>query len=264
MTSKPPASWLIPLAKAGYAAKGIVYGTIGTMALLAAIGKGGDVLGSSGALEEIGSKPFGVLILVIIGIGLLAYSIYRLLCVFFDAEHEGSDEKGLAKRAGYLGSGLAYGALGAKAITGIVSSSGGEEKMTSGVLQIPGGNIVVSVIALAIIAAGIFQWIKAIKGTYKSKFTLDSFVGKKRHWIERSAKIGLIARGIVFPIIGGFLLLAAIQSDPSEAMGIQQALEKIQSQAFGAILLGLTAAGLISYGIYCWVLAIYGNFGRKN
>ncbi len=265
MNSNTSQTWIKPLARTGYAAKGIVYLTIGIMALLAAFGKGGDLIGSSGALEELASKPFGSALLVILGVGLLAYSAYRLLCTFVDSENEGEDGTGLAKRAGYLGSGLVYGALGVTALTGLGGGSGGgQEEMTSKALEIPGGAFLVGAVAVGIIIAGILQWVKAIKGTYRNKFTLDSLAASKRDWIEKSAKFGLISRGIVFPVVGIFLLIAAFQSDPSEAKGIGEALGKIAQQSYGAILLGVTAAGLVCYSVYCAVLARYGDFGNAR
>ncbi len=234
------------------------------MALLVALGKGGEILGSSGALREIASKPLGTVALIVIGVGLLAYSVYRFLCSIFDAEREGKDGNGIAKRIGFLASSLSYAALGIGALTGLRGSSGGEEKMTSGVLQMPGGALIVGAVAIAIIVGAVFQWVNAFKGKYRSKFTLDSFVSGKRQWIERTAKFGLIARGIVFSIIGGFLLVAAVQSDASEAMGLGQALGKLQEQSYGSVLLGVTSAGLICYAIYCGVLVIYGDFGKRS
>lgn len=264
MTTNSP-SWIKPLARTGYAAKSVVYLIIGIMALLAAFGKGGDLIGSSGALRELASKPFGATLLTVLGVGLLAYSAYRLLCAFIDCENEGEDGSGLAKRAGFLGSGLLYGALGVTALTGLGGSSGsGEEQVTSKAMEVPGGILLVGAVALGIIVAGIFQWVKAIKGKYRSKFTLDSFAASKRNLIDKAAKFGLISRGIVFPIIGIFLLTAAIQSDPSEAKGFGEALGKIASQSFGKILLGVTAAGLVCYAFYCMILAVYGNFGKKR
>ncbi len=261
-------SWISPLARAGYAAKGIVYAIIGVMALLTAFGKGGDILGASGALNEIAKKPFGAVMLGIVGVGLLAYCIYRLLCVFVDAENEGDDKSGLAKRAGYLGSGLAYGALSFTAFSGFfgggTSSGGGEEQAAAKAMSIPGGHIAVGIIGAAIILAGIFQWVKAFKGSYKRKFSLDSMVAKRRDLVNHTAKAGLIARGIVFPIIGGFLIHAALQSDPSEAKGLGEALKELAEQSYGWILLGITAAGLLCYGAYCGILAVYGNFGTNN
>ncbi len=257
-------SWIAPLARTGYAAEAIVYLIIGAMALLASLGKGGGLIGSSEALRELASKPFGGVLLIVLGFGLLAYSAYRLLCAFVDCENEGEDGSGLSKRLGYLASGLVYGSLGVTALTGLGWGSGGkEEKMTSQALEIPGEIVLVGAVALAIVGAGVFQIVKAVKGSFRHKFTLDSFAATRRNWIEKSAKFGLISRGIVFLVIGFFLLTAAVQSDPSEAKGFGEALAEISQQTYGAILLGLTAAGLICYSVYCSVLSIYGNFGSR-
>ena len=257
--------WIKPLARTGYSAKGVVYLTIGIMAFLAAVGKGDELIGSSGALQELASKPFGSALLIILGVGLLAYSAYRLVCSFLDSENEGDDGKGLAKRVGYAASGLVYGALGITALTGLSGGSGDSEKeMTSKAMEVPGGEILVGVVALGVIVAGIFQWVKAAKGTYQQKFALDSFAATKSHWIDRAAKFGLIARGVVFLIAGIFLLIAAVQSDPSEALGFGDALGKIAAQGYGHLMLGAIAVGLICYSAYCAVLAIYGKFGSSR
>ncbi len=260
-------AWISPLARAGYGAKGVVYAIIGVMSLLVAFGKGGEILGSSGALKELGEKPFGAVLLSVVGIGLAAYSIYRLLCAFVDAEREGDDKSGLAKRIGYAGSGIAYAVLAVAAFSGLKGSSGGgsggEQAAAAKVIGMPGGEWIVGAVGAGIVLAGIFQWVKAIKGSYKEKFSLDQFAAKRRDLVNHAAKAGLIARGIVFPIIGGFLIMAAVQSDPSEAKGLGEALGELAKQSYGGILLGLTAAGLLCYGFYCWILALYGNFGRR-
>lgn len=254
-------SWISPLATSGYAAKGVVYGIIGVLAAMTAFGEGGAITGSDGALREVGSFPLGDVLLVVIGIGLLAYGIFRLLGAFIDLESEGSDKSGLAKRLGYLGSGVAHLGLATAAFGGLGGSgSGGEKALTAKVLGWPGGPWLVGLVGVAIIAAGIFQWIKAIKGSYATKFSLDKYTAGKRHWIERAAKLGLAARGVVFPIIGWFLIRAALQHDPSETKGIGGALETLSQQDFGPWLLGVTAIGLVCYGIYCEVLAIYGRW----
>ena len=256
-------SWISPLAKTGYAAKGLVYVIIGYLAAETAFGDGGLITGPSGALHEIRSQPFGQTLLVIVGVGLLAYALFRLLGAFMDVENEGEDGEGLAKRAGYFGSGVSNGALGIAALTGLSGGGGGEsgDTLTAKVLAMPAGQWLVGALGVAIILAGIFQWVKAIKGKYKSKFTLDSYTADKRRWIERIAISGLCARGVVFPIIGFFLIRAAMQSDPSETKGLGEALETLSRQAYGVWLLGITAVGLVCYGVYCWVLTIYGNFG---
>jgi len=61
----------------------------------------------------------------------------------------------------------------------------------------------------------------------------------------------------VFLIIGGFLIVAAWQHDPSEARGLGGALATLQQQVYGQILLGIVAVGLIAFGVYSLLEARY-------
>jgi len=70
---------------------------------------------------------------------------------------------------------------------------------------------------------------------------------------------GIGARGLVFNIIGILLIIAGLQSDPSQAEGLGGALRELQAQTFGWIFLGLTAAGLAAFGIYKLAQAAYGR-----
>jgi hypothetical protein len=73
----------------------------------------------------------------------------------------------------------------------------------------------------------------------------------------RAGKLGLIARGVVFLIIGGFLIQAAWHIDASRARGLSGALEALARQPNGALLLGATAVGLAAFGVYSLLLARY-------
>jgi uncharacterized protein DUF1206 len=48
-----------------------------------------------------------------------------------------------------------------------------------------------------------------------------------------------------------FVIRAALQYDPKEAIGPHGALQKLASAAYGPYLFGFTAAGLIAYGLFC-------------
>jgi hypothetical protein len=72
-----------------------------------------------------------------------------------------------------------------------------------------------------------------------------------------SGVFGHLARGVVFALIGVFLGKAAIEYDPSEAVGIDGALLKLAQHDQGPLLLGAVAAGLIIYALYCLVEARY-------
>ncbi len=57
--------------------------------------------------------------------------------------------------------------------------------------------------------------------------------------------------------MGVFVTKAAIDFNPKDAIGIDGALQKLAHTNYGPYLLGLTAFGLVCYGVYCLVDARY-------
>ena len=78
-----------------------------------------------------------------------------------------------------------------------------------------------------------------------------------RRWTTRAGVIGYLARAVVLTLIGVFLLRAALEYDPNEAVGLDGALQKLAHQTFGPVLLGIVATGLVIYGLFYLVRAAY-------
>jgi hypothetical protein len=66
-----------------------------------------------------------------------------------------------------------------------------------------------------------------------------------------------MSRGVVFGLIGVFVIKAAADYNPQDAIGLDGALQKLARASYGPWLLGLTAAGLVCYAVYCLVDARY-------
>ncbi len=114
------------LARFGYVAKGGIYLLIGVLALLAAFGESeGQIGGSQQAVQRLAATPFGDVLCVMVGIGLLAYAAWRAVEAVLDVRNEGTDSKGLAKRAGYAGSALMNAAVGVFALDIVIGSGSG-------------------------------------------------------------------------------------------------------------------------------------------
>jgi len=73
----------------------------------------------------------------------------------------------------------------------------------------------------------------------------------------RAGVVGHLARAVVFVLIGIFVIKAAVEYDPQESIGLDGALQKLAHASYGPYLLGITAAGLVCYGLYCLVDARY-------
>ena len=252
------------LGRVGYAVKGVVYALLGGLALQAAF-KDGDPEGSKGAFETIAETSFGSFLLTVIAIGLAAYALWRIALAFLDPEGEGSDGKGLARRAFYLVSAgsylaLAYAAYDLISGGGQGGGGGGTEERTSTIFSLPFGRWLVGLAALGILGYGAYQFVRAYKASFMDKFDLTGTGADHRTLVRRAGQAGLSARGVVYLIVGVFLGRAALQYDADEALGLDGALSVVQSQPYGALLLGAVALGLIGYAVYCWTNARYRRF----
>ena len=248
------APWIVRAARLGYTAKGIVYIVIGTLAARAAAGDGGRTTDSRGALRAIGDGALGGAALAVIGVGLLGYALWAVLSAAADAEDRGGEPKGVAIRLGQAGRGLAYGALGIEALRllGQTRRSGGgaAEHWTGRLLDAPFGRWLVLGVAAAIVGYALYQFFRAASDKVYKRLDLHGASARTRTWVVRLGRFGIAARGVVFVLIGWFLVRAAMSDDASRAGGIDESLDALARQPRGDLLLGVVAAGLIAYGVY--------------
>lgn len=256
--------WLVYAARIGYAAKGVTYTLVGILALLAALGQGGGTTGQKGALAALMEQPFGPILVGIVALGLLCYAVWCFVQAIWDPEREGDDAKGIAKRIARGIVGLIHLALvlwAARAIWGSASAGGGDggkaESWTAWLMSFPFGQILVATVGLIIAGFGLFQLYKAYAAKLDDELDLTQLDHTNRRAVINVSRFGIAARGVVFAIIGAFLLVAAWRTNPDAAMGFGEALSWLAAQAWGMWLLAATAAGLIAYGIYEFIKARY-------
>jgi Domain of Unknown Function (DUF1206) len=261
--------WLEPAARAGLLAKAALYGIIGALALAVALGAGGETTDQKGALATLADEPAGGVLIGLLAAGLLGYGVWRLVQAIFDTGGEGDDATGVVKRIGYGASAAIHLALFGFAISllagsggsssGSGSGSGQEQETTAGVLGWPGGRAIVIIAALIIIGVGAYNAYRGITKHFMEDLAVG---GDARRVVEPLGVVGHVARGVVFALIGVFLMKAAVEYDPSEAVGLDGALARLADQPYGQALLGLTAVGLLAYAAYCVADARYRTRSR--
>jgi hypothetical protein len=258
-----PSSGIKALARFGFAAKGVVYLVLGTLAVMAATGvQGGKTADKEQVLQTIQNLPFGRFLLGLVAFGLLGYVIWRLVQAFRDTEDKGSDAKGLARRIGYAGSGLLYTGLayaaGRAAFSGGAADQGGgstQQSLVAKILAQPYGQWLVGAIALGVIGAGLYQIYRAYSGKFAKHVNSSSLPADQQKIVFRTGQIGYTARGVVMAIIGYFLLQAALQSNSNQVQGTEGAFDLLASM--GPVVLAIVALGLMAYGVYMLVQAKY-------
>ena len=256
-----PGGLVEKLGRAGYAALGVVYLLIGIVAAKAAIDGGGHVPSQRGAVREISAQPVGQVLLVLIGIGLMGYALWRLLAAVFDIEHAGRGAKGVGKRVGYAATAIVNGAAGWTALqmaTGIgYHGSSGVQSWAAQIMAEPFGALVIGLVGVGLIVAGAAEIRQAFNRSFVRELELSRLDPDERTWIVRMGRLGLAARGVVFPIIGIALVKAALNHDPGRAKGIGEALRDLGTTSFGMGVLLVVAVGLASFGAYCVILSRY-------
>ncbi len=256
------APWVEPAARAGYAAKGVIYVIIGVLAAQAAFGDSGEVTDSSGALETVLRQPAGSFLLVVLAVGLLGYALWRVVTAVADTEGKGSDAKGIASRVGYAVRALIYGGLGVEALRLATAQGGagggdGTEHWTARALALPAGRWLVGLAGAGVILYGLYQLRRAQTGDIRDRLDLHELDADAGQWVVRIGQVGVAARAVVFAMVGWFLIRAALAANAREAGGLGEALRELGSSSYGPWLLGLTALGLVAYGCWQFVVARY-------
>jgi H+/Cl- antiporter ClcA len=251
--------WYEALARVGLVAKGVSYALVGVLALKLALGDGGHATSRTGALQDVARHSFGKFLLCALAAGFAAYALWRLIEGF--ASREDDAKKKWGKRVACVGRAAIYGTLTFSALKIVIGAGGSgsqnqkAHKTSAMVLAWPGGQWIVGIAGLVVLCVGFAQFYRAITRDFADRW--HGATGTARRWGERVGVVGHSARGIVFGLIGVFVIKAALDYNPKDAIGLDGALQKLAHASYGPWLLGVTAAGLVCYALYCFVDARY-------
>jgi hypothetical protein len=266
MTADTGSAWYQWLARAGLVAKGVSFGIVGVLAILLALGQGGRATSREGALRSLASHPGGTLLLALLALGFAAYAAWRFVQAYEErggGPGAGEEATSWAKRAGYVGRGLIYAGLAVGTIKLIIGSGDRRSQnqkaheTAATVLDWPAGRWLVGGAGLCIVGAGVWNLYRGLTRKFEEKWRRHEMSETERKWGGRAGLLGHLARAVVFALIGIFVTKAALEFDPQDAIGLDGALQKLAGAGYGPYLLGLTAVGLLCYGLYCLVDARY-------
>jgi hypothetical protein len=252
--------------RVGIVAFGLVHLLIAWIALEVAWTTENRSANSRGALHSLAAQPFGGVLLWVTAIALVGMAIWQFLEAAIGRTHH----RGFARvkrrltcvARGCVCAVLAILAFGMAANSGGGGSKGGggggsggggssKETMTAQVLNMTGGQLLVTLIGLAIVGAGIFEFVYGIRKSFRDDLDPRALSGVHGTAVERLGQAGYIAKGIAVGIVGALFVWAAITYDPNKAGGLDSALKTLLDQPYGTWLLSAVALGLAAFGVFC-------------
>lgn len=253
--------WGRGAARWGIVSKGSLYLLVGLIAAHVAAGGGERLRDRGGALSAMAENWLGKALIVALAVGLAGYAGWRLAEGVLGRPLEGGDKEPWYKRAGYFARAAWYLGLLGVALSALVganeSGSREEDRLTARVLELPGGRLAVAVVGLGILGAAAFNVWRGATRSFRKKLKTRKMGELEEKAFTGAGIAGHLARGVVFALIGLFLVRAAWQYDPKEAVGLDGALAQVLQRDYGDTLLGIVATGLIAFAVYCYAEARY-------
>lgn len=253
------------LARAGLLARGALYCLVGVLALQVVFG-GADSQQASqtGALRTLAREPFGTVVVALVGVGLLAYAVWRFSQFFTEKNAEDSDVKNAVMRTSYLVRTVIYVGLAYVAFSIAFGAGGGgggnsQQTLTAMVMRdVPGGVLIVALVGVIVVGVGCYQAYKTFgDDDFMDEIRQQEMSPAMRRWTRRIGMAGHIARAVVYVVIGFFVVVAALQFDPQEARGLDGALQTLAQQPYGPWILTAVAFGLLLFGVFTLIRARY-------
>lgn len=249
------------LARFGLLAQGVSFGLVAVLAIKLALGDGGKATDRQGALRTLAQGGIGRAIVIALAFGFGCYALWRLFEAVFGRKLESSKEESPWKRISAVGKAAIYGSLCAAAVSVVLGEGGGsgneEKKATAGILGWPAGKWIVMAIAAGIAGAALWNAYRGVSQRFLEQLKTGEMSSTVRTWATRIGVVGLLARAVVFGLIAWFFFDAARDYNANKAEGLDGALRKLAAEPYGAWLLGIVAAGLFAYGLFCVIQARY-------
>lgn len=247
------------LGRVGWAAKGLVWVATAVVLVQLALPGGGDQkqADQQGAIAELAETAWGTALLVLLAVGLVGYAVWRMYSAIF-GRGDGLDRISAAASAiayGFLAV-LSFGKANGPAGGGSSGSSSQRPKtVTAEVFTWPLGVWLVGAVGLGLLVVAALFARQALQRSYMDALDFRRLPGRLQGTAETLGFVGSLARAFVFVLLGGFLVMAALQHDASEARGLDQALRTVAEHSLGTVVFAAASLGFLAYGLFCWVHA---------
>jgi hypothetical protein len=257
LRAAPRTALLELVSRGGFLARGVVYLSVGTLALLAALDVTPHARGAVAAMAGWGRWPAGLVLIWLTATGLIGFALWRALQGLFDADRHGRTPRALFVRTGQMVSAVAHAILAwslFNLLDGLedlneIGDRDSAQAAAATALAIPHGDLLLIAAGAVIMAFGVGSISQGLFQDFAKRLGCSAAACR---WAVMLARVGYIGRGLAFAPMGFFLAEAGFDARAASARDFAAALQTVEDQPFGSLVLGLAAAGLISFGLFAF------------
>jgi hypothetical protein len=242
--------------RAGLVAYGVVHLVVAWLALQLVFG-GGSNASQQGAFAKLARQPLGQVALFFVAAGFAALVVWQALDAAFG--HRSSDgAERVVKRLASAAKAIVYAVLGFEALQTALGSGGGggsTKSMTAQLMSAPGGQLLVGLVGLGIVAVGAVLGYRGFKAKFVKQLDVEGRSRDRGAPIITFGRVGYVGKGLSLASVGVLFVIAAVQHQPGASGGLDAALHRLLAQPFGAVLVCAIALALACFGLYCFAWA---------
>lgn len=212
-------------------------------------GRSGRQADAHGALAAVSRPMLGKVAIAAVGVGFLMFGVGRLVGAVVD-DTVSTTRRVLTALQGLFYVALTYVPVSYLAGNHQTGSQQQQEQSTARVLGLPGGRVILVVVALILLAVCVQQIRGALAKDFRDGLELRNAPRPVKKVVDAAGVVGITARALVFLPIGIFLMVSAFEADPRRSYGTDGELLALSGHSWGIAVIAAVAAGLSVFVVY--------------
>jgi hypothetical protein len=252
---------LAALARVGFIGFGLTHLVLAWIVVQIAFGSPPTEGDQVGALAVVRERPFGTVLLIVVGLGLAAIAVWQALeaVVGHTAEERAAQ---IRERVMSAGRAIAYGVFAFYSARLVFhprkpGAAAQKQQAAGSVLAVPGGQWLVAAIGVGVVAIGVGLALYGLTRHFERHLRTGSMTASTLDLLRLIGTVGYVAKGIAYLIAGILVVAAAVQYDPSASRGLDAALRTLSRYGWGHVVLLVIAAGMAAFGLFAVAQARY-------
>ena len=243
---------------------GIIYGSIGVIALLSFFRLKQGGADESSFMVLLNGFLVGRILTWLLVLGAICFILWRFYEAFYDPYKVGNDFQGVLLRTGAAFSSAADAFIALTALQALFSSQQGsntgqpvqQRNLVADLLKHNWGQTIVLATGIIIALTALVLVFYGLSNRFTERIRAGDFSTGWRRTVHVIAYAGYLSRGVILGITGFFYMKAAVEENSSVVVNTDKAFDFIGDEV-GHLYFILVAIGTICYGLYMFVLGLH-------